>query len=160
MRLTTPRLILAFGMSAVALVVGGFAAALNLSAEELLWRADIQVQSLRVTRLDANLLARIVVYSDNDDEARAARVEILVPVGVGIVRMAEGCTASAGPPGISVLRARVTCELGTLPVRGNREVFVMTTMPPSGIPRAFGAFAMSDTPDPKPGNNFAERMLR
>jgi hypothetical protein len=130
------------------------------SAEERLWHADIQVQSLRVTRLDANLLARIVVYSDNDDEARTARVEILVPVGVGIVRMAVGCTASAGPPGISVLRARVTCELGTLPVRGSREVFVMTTLPPSGIPRTFGAFAMSDTPDPKPGNNYAEGMLR
>jgi hypothetical protein len=142
----------------------GFAAALlagwPASAEEQLWRADIQIQSLRVTRLDANLLARIVVYSENDDEARAARVEILVPVGVGIVRMAEGCTASAGPPGISVLRARVSCELGTLAVRGSREVFVMTTMPPSRIPRTFGAFAMSDTPDPKPANNFAEGMLR
>ncbi len=143
--------------------VTGFAAALTagwpVSAEERLWRADIQVQSLRVTRLDTNLLARIVVYSDNDDEARAARVEILVPVGVGIVRLAVGCTASAGPPGVSALRARVTCELGTLPVRGSREVFVMTTMPPSGIPKTFGAFAMSDTPDPKPGNNFAEGAL-
>lgn len=126
---------------------------------EQVWRADIQVQSLRITRLDDNLLMRLVVYSDNDDEARAARVEILLPVGVGLVRMAEGCTASAGPPGVSVLRARVTCELGTLTVRGSREVFVMTTIPPSGTPKAFGAFAMSDTPDPKPGNNFLERTL-
>jgi hypothetical protein len=37
---------------------------------------------------------------------------------------------------------------------------VMTTLPPSGIPRTFGAFALSDTPDPKPGNNYAEGMLR
>ena len=142
----------------------GVAAALTVgwpaSAEEQMWRADIQVQSLRVTRLDANLLARIVVYSDNDDEARAARVEILVPVGVGIVRMAPGCTASAGPPGISSLRARVSCELGTIAIKGSREVFVMTTIPPSGIPRTFGAFVLSDTPDPKPGNNYAEGMLR
>ena len=144
--------------------MGGLATALTagwpVSAEETIWRADIEVQSLRVTRLDANLLARVVVYSENDDEARAARVEILVPVGVGIVRMAAGCAASAGPPGVSVLRARVTCELGTVPVRGSREVFVMTTIPPSGIPRTFGAFAMSDTPDPKPGNNYAEGMQR
>ena len=144
--------------------MGGLATALTagwpVSAEETIWRADIEIQSLRVTRLDANLLARVVVYSENDDEARAARVEILVPVGVGIVRMAAGCTASAGPPGVSVLRARVTCELGTVPVRGSREVFVMTTIPPSGIPRTFGAFAMSDTPDPKPGNNYAEGMQR
>ena len=128
-------------------------------AEAQIWRADIQVQSLRITRLDENLLMRVVVYSDNDDEARAARVEILLPVGVGLVRMAEGCTASAGPPGISGLRARVTCELGTLLVRSSREVFVMTTMPAAGIPKSFGAFAMSDTPDPKPGNNYLERTL-
>lgn len=144
--------------------VAGLAAALTAgwpaSAEERLWRADIQVQTLRVTRLDANLLARIVVYSDNDDEARAARVEILIPVGVGILRMAEGCTASAGPPGVRALQARVTCELGALAVRGSREVFVMTTVPPSGIPRTFGAFVMSDTPDPRPGNNYAEGTLR
>ena len=141
----------------------GFAAALlagwPASAEEQLWRADIRIQSLRVTRLDANLLARVVVYSENDDEARAARVEILVPVGVGIVRMAAGCTASSGPPGISILRARVSCELSTLPVRSTREVFVMTTIPPARIPTSFGAFVMSDTPDPNPGNNFAEGRL-
>lgn len=128
--------------------------------EDQVWRADIQVQSLRVTRLDGKLLARVVVFSENDDEARAARVEILVPVGVGIVRMAEGCTASAGPPGVSVLRARVTCELGNVAVRASREVFVMTTIPPNGTGQTFGAFAMSDTPDPKPGNNFAEWTLR
>ncbi len=128
-------------------------------AEEQAWRADIQVQSLRITRLDGNLLMRLVVYSDNDDEARAARVEVLLPVGVGLVRMAEGCTASAGPPGVSVLRARVTCEVGSLAVRSSREVFVMTTIPRSGIPKAFGAFAMSDTPDPTPRNNFLERTL-
>jgi len=143
----------------VAGFVAVFTAGWPASAEERLWRADIRIRSLRVTRLDDKLLARIVVYNDNADEARAGRVEILVPVGVGIVRMATGCTASAGPPGISVLRARVTCELGTLAVQGNREVFVMTTIPPSGTPRAFGAFVMSDTPDPKPSNNFAEGAL-
>ena len=145
--------------TAAALFSAALLAGWPASAEEQLWRADIQIQSLRVTRLDANLLARVVVYSENDDEARAARVEILVPVGVGIVRMAPGCSASAGPPGISTLRARVSCELSTLPVRASREVFVMTTIPPARIPKSFGAFVMSDTPDPKPGNNFAERTL-
>lgn len=145
----------------VVLVAGTVAStpAKSVVAEDQVWRADVQVQSLRIIRLDEHLLMRLVVYSDNDDEARAARVEILLPVGVGLVRMAEGCTASAGPPGVSVLRARVTCELGTLTVRGSREVFVMTTMPPPGIPKVFGAFAMSDTPDPKPGNNFSEGAL-
>jgi hypothetical protein len=145
-----------------AAVVGGAVAVTPgwpVEVEDRVWRADIQVQSLRVSRLDDKLLARIVVFSENDDEARAARVEILVPVGVGIVRMAEGCTASAGPPGVSVLRARVTCELGNVAVRASREVFVMTTIPPNGMGQTFGAFALSDTPDPRPGNNFAERTL-
>ncbi len=129
----------------------------DLPAQRL-WQADLQVQSVDIALLNANLVARVVVLADLD-EARAVRVEILVPVGVGIVRMAPGCTASAAPAGVSALRARVTCELGNLPARGSREVFVMTTVPPTGTRRAFGAFAMSDTPDPVPGNNFAERTL-
>jgi hypothetical protein len=36
---------------------------------------------------------------------------------------------------------------------------VMTTMPPRGVARGFAAVAVSDTPDPKPGNNFAERVI-
>jgi hypothetical protein len=36
---------------------------------------------------------------------------------------------------------------------------VVTTTPPSGVARGFGAVAMSDTPDPKPGNNFADRVI-
>jgi hypothetical protein len=27
------------------------------------------------------------------------------------------------------------------------------------VSRGFGAMAISDTPDPKPGNNFAERVI-
>ena len=139
----------------VAVLITGWSA----KADDRFWQADVQIQSLRVTRVEGNLMGRIVVTSGRDDEARAARLEILVPVGVGIVRMAAGCSASAGPPGVSALRARVTCELGTIPVGGSREIFVATTIPPSGIPKSFGAFAMSDTPDPKPGNNFAEKTL-
>ena len=132
--------------------------ATRLEAQRL-WQADVLVRSLNVTVLDGNLLARIVVSSEAEDEARSARVEVLMPVGVGIVRMAAGCTASAAPPGVSALRGRVTCELGTVAVRGIREVFVITTIPPTGVAKTFGVFAMSDTPDPKPGNNFAERTL-
>ena len=132
--------------------------ATRLEAQRL-WQADVLVRSLEVTLLNGNLLARIVVGSGAEDEARSARVEVLMPVGVGIVRMGAGCIASAAPAGITALRGRVTCELGTLAVQGSREVFVMTTLPPTGVPRTFGVFAMSDTPDPKPGNNFAERTL-
>ena len=62
--------------------------------------------------------------------ALAARVEILLPVGVGLVELSPGCIAGPSPPGVSALRGRVVCRLGDL-----------------------------DTPDPRPGNNFAERAL-
>ena len=140
------------------LVVALAGLASPLEAQRL-WQADVLIRSLEVTALNGNLLARIVVMAGAEDEARAARVEVLMPVGVGIVRIGEGCIASAAPPGVSDLRGRVTCELGNLAVRGSREVFVLTTIPPNGVPKTFGVFAMSDTPDPKPGNNFAERTL-
>ena len=130
----------------------------SLEAQRL-WQADLQVRSLDVSILNGNLVARVVLVSAADDEARGARVEVLMPVGVGIVRMGAGCTASAAPPGVSALRGRVTCELGNVPVGGIREVFVITTVPPTGVPKTFGVFAMSDTPDPHPGNNFLERTL-
>ena len=143
--------------------LGGLMVALAGHAARLeaqrLWQADVLIRSLDVTVLNGNLLARVVVMGGAEDEARSARVEVLMPVGVGIVRMGAGCVASAAPPGVSVLRGRVTCELGNLAVQGSREVFVMTTIPPDGVPKTFGVFAMSDTPDPKPGNNFAEKTL-
>jgi hypothetical protein len=46
-----------------------------------------------------------------------------------------------------------------MPARSHREVFVVTTTPPIGVVRGFGAVAMSETPDPRPGNNFAERAI-
>lgn len=139
--------------------VFGIAAAATPVQAQRLWQADLQVRSLDLSLLNGNLVVRILLVSEAEDESRAARVEVLMPVGVGIVRMGAGCTASAAPPGVSALRGRVTCELGNMAVRGSREVFVITTLPPAGVARTFGAFAMSDTPDPRPGNNFAERTL-
>ncbi len=123
------------------------------------WQADLRIQAMEVTRINGNLVARIVVYSGSDDDARAVHIEILLPVGVGVVRTAAGCAASASPPGVSALHARVMCDVGTIPVGGSREVFVITTTPAGSTPKTFGAFAMSDTPDPRPGNNYAERSL-
>jgi len=73
--------------------------------------------------------------------------------------MGEGCHAGPSLTGISELRARVECSLGNMAARTNRSLFVVTTLPPAGVARGFGAVAMSDTPDPKPGNNFAERAI-
>jgi hypothetical protein len=126
--------------------------------QRVLWQSDVQIRSLTVTEDKGNLTARVVVAVEVG-EAQGARVDLLLPVGVGIVAMGEGCHAGPNVTGISDLRARVECPLGNLPARSNRSLFVVTTMPPLGVTRGFGAVAMSDTPDPKPGNNFAERVI-
>ena len=145
-----------------ALVVSGFAS-LGIQPHQpppqyVLWQADLQVRSLTVSAEKGNLTARMVVGSEAG-EALGARVEVLLPVGVGIVQLGPGCMPGPNRTGISALRARVECRLGNLPARSNRELYVVTTTPPSGMPRGFAVVVMSDTPDPKPANNFLERVI-
>ena len=123
-----------------------------------LWQADLQVRSLSVSIVKGNLTARIAVATESGD-ALGARVEILLPVGVGIVTLDTGCKPGPSTAGIREIRARVECLLGNLPAQSTRELTVVTTLPPTGVARGFGVIAMSDTPDPKPGNNFAERAI-
>lgn len=126
--------------------------------QHLLWQADLQIRSLIVSEDKGNLTARVVVSAEVG-EALAARVEVLLPVGVGIVTLGAGCIAGPNRTGISELRARVECSLGNMPARSTREFFIVTTTPPAGVARGFAVVAMSDTPDPKPANNFAERII-
>ena len=147
-------------MERFAALLLSLASALGLGSarQRPLWQADLQIRSLTVSEEKGNLMARLVVATEGG-EALAARVEVLLPVGVGIVTLGPGCVAGPSLTGIRELRARVECTLGNLPARSNRELVVVTTSPPNGVARGFGAVAMSDTPDPKPGNNFAERIL-
>jgi hypothetical protein len=142
----------------LALVLTVLAAWRPEARQRVLWQADIQVRSLTVSEEGGNLTARVVVAAEMG-EALGVRVDLLLPVGVGIVTMGEGCHAGPNPTGIRELRARVECTLGNLPARSYRTLVVVTTTPPSGVARGFGAVAMSDTPDPKPGNNFADRVI-
>ena len=142
----------------VALVLTVLAGLGAETRQRVLWQADLQIRSLLVSEEKGNLTARVVVAVEMG-EALGARVDLLLPVGVGIVAMGEGCRAGPSRTGISELRARVECSLGNLAARSNRSLFVVTTLPPAGVARGFGAVAMSDTPDPKPGNNFAERAI-
>jgi hypothetical protein len=140
-------------------LVASILAGLGLGARQrLLWQADLQIRSLVVSQAKGQLTARVVVGSEFG-EALAARVEVFLPVGVGIVTLGPGCIAGPSHDGMSSLRARVECSLGDLPARSSRELVVVTTTPPTGVARGFGVVAMSDTPDPKPGNNFAERVI-
>ncbi len=122
------------------------------------WQSDLQIKSLTVSEARGNLTARFVITAEIG-EAMAAKVEIMLPPGVGIVEMGSGCQPGPNPPGVSALRARVLCTLGNMPLRSSRELFVTTTQPPRGGRRGFGVIATSDTPDPKPANNFAEKEV-
>lgn len=123
------------------------------------WQADIQIRTLEVTKMKTNMSVRVVVYTENDDEARNARLLILLPVGIGIDRLAAGCAASAGPSMVPSLRGTVLCDVGTISNGGFREVTLTTTLPSEPLPKRLGAFTYSATPDPAPGNNYAERTI-
>lgn len=134
------------------------ASATPVRSQSLVWQADLQVRSLSVTESGGQLTATVSVMAELG-EARAARVEVMLPVGVGIVRVGSGCAPGPSPPGVPSLRARVICTAGDLRPRDLREFTVTTTRPPPGVEARFGVMVMSDTPDPKPGNNFAERVV-
>jgi hypothetical protein len=142
-------------MALMVILLAGFGFGVR---QRVLWQADLQVRSLRVSQEKGNLRAEVTITAEVG-EALDARVEVMLPVGVGIVTVGPGCSAGPSATGISALRARVECNLGNLPARSSRELFVITTTPPIGVSRGFGVIAVSDTPDPKPGNNFAERAL-
>jgi hypothetical protein len=134
-------------------VILGFAPA---AFAQTVWQADLQIRHLSVSQAEGRLTARAVVVSELG-RAHAVRLELLLPVGVGLLEMSAGCRASPGPEGVNELRARVICPLGDLATRGSRVIQVITTVPPPGVGCVFGVVALSDTPDPRPGNNFAEK---
>ena len=125
-----------------------------------IWQADIRIQSIELIAVKGRSLnARVVVTSDNDDDARNARLEILLPVGVGVARLSPGCRASS-IAGLTTLNAHISCDLGDIPVRGVREVTIATSTPALNVPMRVAAFVVSDTPDPMPSNNYAERVAQ
>ena len=140
------------------LTLGLFGISVDTAGGQHVWQADLQIRSLTVSEARGNLTARFVVIAEIG-EAMAATVEIMLPPGVGIVEMGVGCKPGANPPGVSALRARVLCTLGNLAPRTPKELYVITTTPPARSSTGFGVIALSDTPDPKPGNNFAEKGI-
>ena len=124
------------------------------------WQADVQIRTLEVTKSKSSITARIVVYSEKDDEARDSHLIVLLPLGVGIDRIAQGCTATSGPSMVPSLRAAVECDLGSIPNHGIHETVITTTIPADVFQKRFGVFVYSSTPDPVPSNNYAERTIQ
>ena len=129
-------------------------------SQSQVWQADVQIRTLEVTKTKSVITARVVVYTEKDDEARDSRLIVLLPLGVGIDKLGPGCSATAGPSMVPSLRAAVQCDLGSIPDRGIREAVITTTIPPDVVPKRFGVFVYSNTPDPAPGNNYAERTIQ
>lgn len=145
--------------SILALLFLGAGESLPAPTQGRVWQADIQIRTLEITKTKKNMSARVVIYTEKNDDARDARLLILLPVGVGIERLGAGCAASAGPSVVPALRAMVLCDLGVIANGAYREVAVTTTLPVEPLPKRFGVFTYSATPDPAPGNNYAERTI-
>lgn len=145
-------------MPNVEVLVAALAVGAWVSDRQHIWQSDLQIKSMTVSSSGGNLTARFQIIAELG-EARAAKIDIMLPPGVGIVELGSGCRAGASAPGVGALRARVLCSLGDLPPRMLRELYVVTTRPPSPMPAEFGVVALSDTPDPHPGNNFAKRKV-
>jgi len=129
------------------------------AAPQHAWQSDVSVRALEVTMLKGGttIAARVVVATDSG-EARGVRVEVMLPLGVGVVSLPDGCRPSPSP--VMSLNARVSCSLGDLRVREIRELSIVTTgRPATRDPLSFAVFAFSDTPDPRPANNFVERTV-
>jgi hypothetical protein len=141
----------------IALSVGTAILVASVGSQRV-WQADVSVRALDVATLKPGgpITARVSIAADSD-VARAVRVEIILPVGVAVLRLPAGCRTSPSP--VATLSARVTCALGDLPERGQRDVSIATTGSASAGRLRFAAFAFSDTPDPVPSNNFFERVL-
>ncbi len=133
----------------------------SLNAQGL-YQTDLRIQTFEVQQVPEGLLAHAVVAVQAVDKASPSRgtsVQVLLPVGVGVLRISQGCVLGASPPGVTDLRGRVICDFGLVADRTTREITILTTIPPIGVAKTFGVIAISDTPDPKPSNNFAERTV-
>lgn len=123
------------------------------------WQADIRVEALEAveSRATGAVTIRFRVSTEGSDAAKDVRVEVLLPLGVGVARVSDSCHPTVSPiPGLS---ARVTCDIGDMTSGHDRDLSVMTSAR-NNAPLHYAAFAFSDTPDPIPANNFAERTLQ
>lgn len=129
------------------------------AAGQRTWHADVRIESLEIEPVgQASLSVRVRIVNQLGEVAKDTRLEILVPVGVDVLRVEAGCqpVASGTPTPVG----RVTCEVGAVRARGLRQVALVTTRPPLATPPTrLAVFVMSSTPDPEPANNYAERAL-
>lgn len=143
----------------VALELAGTGVAPARAVGQRTWQADVRIESLEIEPVgQASLSVRVQIVNQLGEVAQDTRLEILVPVGVDVLRVEAGCQPVASATRTPV--GRVTCEVGAVKARSVRQVTLVTTRPPLATPTTrLAAFVMSSTPDPEPANNYAERAL-
>jgi hypothetical protein len=161
----------------------------NASAQAV-WQADVKIQSLAVTAARTPLKTprpviqprvvapapgatlpqplpsdaleiNVVVHSDNDDDARNAKLLVFLPPESRAISMPPSCVAPP-PPGVGAPsnNAYVTCTLGDMGVNATQAVRLTIARPPAHVIPRVGVYAYSDSPDPNTGNNHAETVLQ
>ena len=118
-------------------------------------QADVQVRSMTAARVGDTLVCKFEVFSFHDDDAVNTTARVLLPVGTKFLSSATACVGSTAVR--DGTQAFATCDIGRLGVGESKTVQVVTTLPHiATIRKTFGAFAWSETPDPRPRNNYGE----
>ena len=104
---------------------------------------------------------QVVVFSNNDDDARNVRLHVIFPPETRILAAPSNCVG--GPGGIGgpgTVNAYAICSIGTLTVGASQMVRLSISLPPSYVVPRVGVFAWSDTSDPNSANNHAEQVAQ
>jgi len=137
------------------------------------WQADVSISSVSITPIlkksprptntinqppttvvqatDETLKCTITVHNENDDDARATMLLVLLPVEVSVVSMPSNATLDPSVNASQPFAGYISFNLGQMAVQQN--ITVEFTFTKSKYGNKVGAYAFSDSPDPNPANN-------
>lgn len=116
-------------------------------------KIPVSVNNTTVATAPSNLKCSITVHNENDDDANATTLVVVLPVEVSVVVMSPGGTTHTAANGSQYI-AYITFNLGHMTVGQN--VTVEFTFTKSKYTNKVGAFAYSTSPDPNPANNYKD----
>jgi hypothetical protein len=125
--------------------------AIGTARSQAIPAADVKIQSITATDEGADLLCKVQVQSDNDDDAQNVRLTILFPLSTHFLSSNRTCTVG---PAFGTDEGFAVCRLNTIIVGQVKTTNLRTSLPP-GFAKRCSAFVRSDVPDPNSSNNFA-----
>jgi len=150
-------------MSARISATFAFLAMASASAIGQVSSADVSIVSVSATSLPKQFVCTVEVNNRNDDDARAARLIVLLPLQVPRVMttvVTPGPTKCVNGPALGGFVEYVTCELGQLPVNPTNSALrtIKVTTAPStagaNYPPTCSAFVYSQVGDIDKSNNY------